>query len=88
MEIENKGLALELILNCVPYNHQLSEINLEHEGCIYFKWRSSGYKLELRSGSVYMTDGGCLIGNDTSILMTELIRRQNIDFKYSRKSAG
>jgi hypothetical protein len=74
MKIENKGHAMESLINCMPYPKQITDIDLEKKNCIYFTWRSCRYKLELDSGLVWVVDGDFLAGKDNSILIERLLQ--------------
>lgn len=74
MKIANKGKAIELLNNSLPYPEQMKNIDLDKEDSVYFDWRSSRYKLELQFAVIYMVDGMCLEGNDASLLMSRLIQ--------------
>jgi len=78
MKINNHGQAIEIMNNAIPYAKQIKDIDLQHKDCIYFNWRSSRYKLDLDYSSVMAVDGCLLMGNDASILMSELIRREAV----------
>jgi hypothetical protein len=73
IKIENIGHAIESLINCMPFPKQITEIDLDKKGCIYFTWRSSRYKLELDGGSVWVVKGDFLEGKDNSILIERLL---------------
>jgi len=72
-KIESKGHAMESLINCMPYPKQITDIDLENKGCIYFTWRSCRYKLELDGGDVWVVKGDFLEGKDNSILIERLL---------------
>jgi len=73
IKIESKGHAMESLINCMPYPKQITDIDLEKKGCIYFTWRSCRYKLELDGGGVWVIKGDFLEGKDNSILIEQLL---------------
>lgn len=73
IKIESKGHAIESLINCMPYPKQITDIDLEKDGCIYFTWRSCRYKLELDGGGVWVVKGDLLEGKDNSILIEQLL---------------
>lgn len=73
IKIESKGNAIESLINCMPYPKQITEIDLDKKGRIYFTWRSFRYKLELDGGGVWVVKGDFLEGKDNSILIERLL---------------
>jgi hypothetical protein len=57
----------------MPYPNQITEIDLDKKGCIYFTWRSFRYKLELDGGGIWVVKGDFLEGKDNSILIERLL---------------
>lgn len=57
----------------MPYPKQITNIDLEKKGCIYFTWRNFRYKLELDGGGVWVVKGDVLEGMDNSILIERLL---------------
>ncbi len=78
MNIETQGQAIEIMNNAIPLPKQIKDIDLSHPDCIYFTWRSNRYKLELYACSVWVVDGAMLRGDDASILMSDLLKREAI----------
>jgi len=76
MKIETQGQGIELLNRALPYSNQMKDIDLKHPNAIYFTWRSGRWKLDLSCGQVDRVDGGCLIGDDTAMLMSELVKRE------------
>jgi len=85
MKIETKGQAMEILNNSIPYSFQIKNIDLEHDSCIYFTWRSYRYKLELDPCNVMMVNGGLLEGNDSSILMEHLIKNGLKELMFAKQ---
>jgi hypothetical protein len=54
----------------------MKNIDLDKENAIYFDWRSSRYKLDLHFCRIDRSNGGILEGNDSAILMTQLLKAQ------------
>lgn len=76
-------IGIELLYASLPYPEQIRELDLSSESAIYFKWRFNKYKFDLSMLSIDAVDGMMLVGNDTAILMTELIK-----LTYSRMLAN
>ncbi len=75
--IKTQTLAIEIIYKAIPYPSHISNLELtKDETAIYFDWRKHRFKLELQSAHVDELIGSMLHGNDLSILMTELIKKQ------------
>ena len=78
MIIETIGKAMELLNRALPYPEQIKNIDLEKEDAIYFDWRSSRYKLDLEFCQVEKSNKYVTQGDNCSILMTELLKKQLI----------
>ena len=76
MIIKTKGKGIELLNRSLPYPKQMKNIDLDKENAIYFDWRSSRYKFDLRFCIIYRSNAGILEGNDSAILMTQLLKAQ------------
>lgn len=70
------GKAIELLIKSLPYPEQITNIETEKQNSIYFTWRRSKYKLDLTYCRVEMVNGRLLEGNDTSLLMSHLLKSQ------------
>lgn len=75
MNFESQGEVLELLINSIPYPHQMRDIDLSYDKAVYFTWRDGRYKIELATGMVDLVDGKLLVGDNTSILIKALIER-------------
>ena len=76
MLITTKGKGIELLNRALPYPEQMKNIDLDKENAIYFDWRSDRYKLDLQFCRIDRSNGGILEGNDSTILMTQLLKAQ------------
>lgn len=76
MLIPTQGKGIELLNRSLPYPEQMKNIDLKYEDAIYFDWRSARYKFELRFCSVMKLEGQILVGDDASMLMTQLLKAQ------------
>ena len=74
MLITTKGMGVELLKISLPYPEQMKNIDLEKEDAIYFDWRFSRYKLDLRFCQIDRVNNGVLEGDDCSILMRQLLK--------------
>lgn len=86
MEFSSQGQVLEVLLNAVPYPNQIKNIDLSYDKAVYFTWRSSRFKVELSTGSVDVSEGQMLIGNDVAILLRELMQRTLINLVINNKN--
>lgn len=75
MKIETKGKAMELLNKALPYSNQISNIDLDKDDAIYFRWRHTDFKLDMNYGRIDEVDGCLLIGSNVAMCMTELLRR-------------
>jgi len=76
MLITTKGKGIELLNRALPYPEQMKNINLDKENAIYFDWRSDRYKLDLQFCRIDRSDGCILHGNDSAILMAQLLKAE------------
>jgi hypothetical protein len=67
-----KSELFELVLNCLPYPGQISEINFELTNAIGFKWRQSTYRIS-NNLMVEEAENGMLIGSDKAIIFRALL---------------
>lgn len=74
MDIKSQAKGMELIYASLPYPKQINNIDLSKKDRVYFYWRKVKYRLQLNGGRVDKIDGELEIGDDCSILITELIR--------------
>jgi len=74
MVIKTKEKGIELLHNSLPYPHQIGQLDISKNTAIYFNWRKSRYKLDLEFLSVDRVDGGCLVGDDCSILIEHCLK--------------
>lgn len=77
--IKNTKDALEILKKAVPYPNQLY-IKNTNDNSIYFEWREIVFKLELFDCYVVGSKECILQRSDTSILLSELIRKETQKF--------
>mgnify|MGYP003656598419 CR=1 FL=1 len=65
---------IELLRSAIPYPKQIKKISNDAKGNIYFTWRDGNYKLEVATYSVWLVDGCCMSGDNTSILIEHLLK--------------
>ena len=83
--IESQSLGMEILLQSMPYPNQIVKIDLTNKDCIYFSWRSSRYKLDLRFCNVMMSNGCVLEGNDASLLISRLCKNTLTNILINKK---
>ncbi len=76
MLITTKGKGIELLNRALPCPEQMKNIDLDKENAIYFDWRITRYKLDLQFCRIDRSNGGILEENDSTILMTQLLKAQ------------
>lgn len=65
---------IELIIRALPYASQIRELEIDESG-VRFAWRSQRFRVD-NTMNVDTIGDGVLIGDDASILLGELIKKE------------
>lgn len=63
-----------LLSESMPLPDQIKDISYRCHGLVYFKWRRNEYKIETKTVSVWLVNGGMLSGDDCSILIEHILK--------------
>lgn len=70
--------ALELFIKAVPYSQHITDLDLSDPEALRLTWRHDRWRVCASSLMVERMEDGCLIGDNASILIEALLKRQDI----------
>lgn len=76
----------ELIIKAMPYSEQIKEFESTKESTIYFTWRDDKFKISGITGSISVCTihGECGHGDNISIILEALLKKQYIAYMISK----